>query len=125
MAVTHKGEMTFTNGEAAAMKPYRRVKLDPSSLGAVIYADAADGDGWIGVTLPMEGGDAAVGGRQTVALRTQAATFKMEASAEVVQAVALYPENDGKVSDDAGTVVIGTAMSGGAGEGSVVEVLPI
>lgn len=124
MAETHAEFMTFLNGEAAAMAPYRRVKLDGSNPGKILYADALDGDSWIGATLPMEGGAVAVGGRQTVQLRCPGTPLKVECSAAATLYASCYPEDDGKVSDDAGTVVVGTALSAGAGAASIIEMVP-
>lgn len=124
MAQTHEGYITLLNGEAAAMPPYRRVKIDGSNPTKVVYADASDGDSWIGTSEPMEGGDAAVGAPVTIRLRGESRTLKCEASAAVVAGASVYPENDGKVSDDAGSVVIGTSVGAVAGSGGVVEVLP-
>lgn len=122
MAQTFKDYRAFVAGEA--LEPYRRVKLH-TTIGEVVYADASDGDGWIGVTEPAVNGDAvALGDTVTVKLRTPGATFKIEASAAVVGHTAVYPENDGKVSDDAGSVIIGSAIQGASGAGGIAEIQP-
>lgn len=123
MAVTHKDSMTLVAGEA--MSVYRRVKYH-SSAGQVVYADAADGDGWIGVTMPgPDGGGVAMGDPVTIELRGENKTLKVECSTTVTANASLYPENDGKVSDDAGTVVIGTAAGTDTGAAStIIEMHP-
>ena len=122
MAETNRDFRTFIAGEA--LEPYRRVKLH-STATQVVYADAADGDSWLGITQPGIDGDAvAILGLVTVALRTSSASFKVEAGAQVNNGDAVYPENDGKVSDDAGTVTIGTCLSEGTASGAIVEFLP-
>ncbi len=108
MAVTHNEVITLIAGEA--LEPYRRVKYDGSTAATVEYADAADGDSWIGVTLPREDGDAVADGDPVdVELRGEHKTIKVSTSAAVTKNAPIYPENDGQVSDDAGSVVIGTA----------------
>ncbi len=123
MAETHEAFLTFNNGEAAAIPPYRRVKIH-SDATQVVFADASDGDSWIGATEPMPGGDPANGYPVTIRLRGENCSLKVEASAAVVLGSACYPENDGKISDDAGTVVIGTSLSAAAGSAGIVEMLP-
>lgn len=124
MADTHKGTITLIAGEA--LEPYRRVKYH-SSAGQVVYADAADGDGWIGVTLPgITADNTASGSPVTIELRGECKTLKMYCAAAVTANASIYPEADGAVSDDAGTVVIGTAAGTGTGSaaGAIVEVHP-
>lgn len=123
MAVTHNDTITLVAGEA--LEPYRRVKYH-SSAGQVVYADAADGDGWIGVTLPGPDGDATASGDPvTIELRGENKTLKVECSAAVTANASIYPENDGKISDDAGTVIIGTAAGSDVGAaGVVIEMHP-
>ena len=125
MAETHDKYITLIAD--ASMEPYRRVKYDGSTIATVTYADAADGDSWIGVTLPGPDGDAvAADGQVNVQLRGENNTIKVECSAAVTRNASIYPENDGKVSDDAGSVVIGTAAgtSLGAGSGAIIEMHP-
>lgn len=125
MATTHDKFITLRAGEA--LEPYRRVKYNGSTDGYVVYADAADGDSWIGVTLPnAEGDGVALGDQVTVQLRGENCTLKVETSAAVTGNASIYPENDGKVSDDAGTVIIGTAAgeSVAGGSGGVIEMHP-
>jgi len=126
MAETHKDSITLINGEAAAIPPYRRVKYDGANAGYVVYADQADGDSWIGVTLPHDGGDPANGEPVAVELRGENKTLKMEASAAITANASIYPEDDGKISASAGTVVIGTAAgaSVASAANSIVEVHP-
>ena len=124
MAVTHDDFMTFLNGEAAVMQPSRRLKVDVSNPTKVLYADAADGNGWIGVSEPMEGGPAAVDAPQTVRLRSESRTVKVETSEAVDDGDSLYPENDGKVSDTAGTVIVGIAHGSVGASGGIVEMIP-
>jgi hypothetical protein len=122
MAQTFDKIRAFVAGEA--LEPYRRVKLH-TTAGEVVYADASDGDGWIGVTEPAINGDAvALGDTVSVKLRTPGATFKIEASAAVVAHASVYPENDGKVSDDAGSVVIGACFTAASGAGAIAEIQP-
>lgn len=123
MASTHDGTITLNNGEAAVLPPYRRVKIDTGTPAECVYADASDGDGWIGVTLPMEGGDTAVGAPQTIRLRGPHLGLKIETSEAVDIGDSLYPENDGKVSDTAGTVVIGICLSATTASGGITEML--
>lgn len=122
MAGTHDGSLTFANGEAAAMPPYRRVKIH-STPTEVVYADATDGNSWIGITVPQPGGDVPVGGDVTVQLRSQSRTAKVMVTEAVEVGDPLYPEDDGKVSDSAGTVVIGTALTAAGGAGGIIEML--
>lgn len=126
MAETHEKTITLINGEAAAIEPYRRVKYDGSNAGYVVYADASDGDSWIGVTLPALGDKPSNGEPVAVALRAENVTLKVECSAAVTANASIYPENDGKISDDAGTVVIGTAAgtATGSGSGAIVAIHP-
>lgn len=124
MAETKDGFITLLNGEAAALPPYRRVKIDGSNPTKVVYADASDGDSWIGTTEPMEGGDVAVGAPVTIRLRGEHRSLKCEGSAAVVNGASIYPENDGKISDDAGSVVIGTALGAISTSGGIAEFLP-
>lgn len=115
---------TFTAGEA--LEPYRRVKFDGSNADTIVYADATDGDSWIGATLPNPEGDAyASGDRVSVALRGENYGLEITASAAVTANATIYPEDDGKVSDDAGTVTIGTAIYGTAStSGDRIVMLP-
>jgi hypothetical protein len=116
MSATHKDSITLIAGED--LEPYRRVKYH-SSAGQVVYADASDGDGWIGVTKPGADGDyVASGGEVAVELRGENKTLKVMCSAAVTANASLYPENDGKVSDDAGTVIIGTCAGTDTGAAS-------
>lgn len=124
MAETHEGFITLNNGEADAMAPYRRVKIDGSDPTKVLYADASDGDSWIGTTEPMPGGDPANGEPVTIRLRGESRTVKVCVTEAVEVGDSLYPENDGKVSDTAGSVVVGTALSAAGGSGGIVEMLP-
>ncbi len=117
MAVQQRDTLTFVAGEALAA--YRRVKRH-STPTQVVYADASDGDSWIGVTAHA----AASGDPVTIDLRSENVTLKMVGTEAIDNGDALYPENDGKVSDTAGTVIIGQAMNATAGSGEVVEVLP-
>lgn len=123
MAETHVGYLTFNNGEAAAIPPYRRVKIH-STPTEVVYADASDGDAWIGVTEPMPGGSPANGKPVTIKLRSENTTLKVETTEAVDVGDSLYPENDGKVSDTAGTVVVGTCLSVTGASGGITEMLP-
>ncbi len=108
MAVTHNEVITLIAAEA--LEPYRRGKYDGSTAAHVVYADASGGDSWIGGTPPREGGDGGANGDPVdVELRGEHKTIKVETSAAVTKNASIYPENDGKVSDDAGSVVIGTA----------------
>ncbi|MCK4340284.1 MAG: hypothetical protein KAY37_01000 [Phycisphaerae bacterium] len=125
MAVTHTDSITLVAGEE--LEPFRRVKYH-TSAGQVVYADAADENNWIGVTEPGPDGDAiASGGQVSVVLRGGHKTLKMEAGAAVTANAWLYPEDDGKVSDDAGSTVIGQAAGAdtASGDGSVVECHPV
>lgn len=124
MANEHMDSITLVAGEA--LEPYRRVKYG-ATAGQVVYADAADGKLWIGVTQPSpEGNGAASGDPVTIALRSSGRTMKVECGAAVTANAELYPENDGKVSDDAGTQKIGQAAGSGtgAGDGSIIEMHP-
>lgn len=123
MAEVHNDFLVFNNGEAAAMAPYRRVKIHTTPT-EVVYADAADGDSWIGVTEPGLGGNVGVGSPVTVRLRGESRTLKVETTEAVDVGDSLYPENDGKVSDTAGSVVVGTCLSATAASGGVCEMLP-
>lgn len=122
MSQSVNGVMTFIAGEA--LEPYRRVKLH-STPTQVVYADASDGDSWLGVTLPEVTGDAVASGDWvSVALRTSSACFKCMASAAVHAGDPVYPENDGKISDDAGTVVIGTCIDSGTAASAIASFIP-
>jgi len=124
MAETHDQVITLVAGEALVR--YRRVKYH-STIGQVVYAAASDGDSWIGVTLPgPDGGDTASGDPVAVHLRCEGWTLKVECAAAVTKNAPLYPENSGCVSDDAGTVIIGTAAgeSVGSGAASIIEMHP-
>ncbi len=125
MAQTHDGTITLINAETDPIPPFRRVKYH-TTIGQVVFADAADGNDWIGTTLPGIDGDPANGENVTIALRTEGSTFKVEASAAVTKNASLYPEDDGKVSDDPGTVICGTAAgtSLASGSGSIIEFHP-
>uniref|UniRef100_A0A6M3K7F2 Uncharacterized protein n=1 Tax=viral metagenome TaxID=1070528 RepID=A0A6M3K7F2_9ZZZZ len=123
MAVEHMDSITLVAGEE--LEPYRRVKYH-STAGQVVYADATDADNWIGITQPSEDGEVASGGQVNVKLRGASRTLKVEAGAAVTANANLYPEDDGKVSDDAGTVMIGLAAgtdTAGAA-GTIIEMHP-
>jgi len=118
-------QITLIAGEA--LEPYRRVKYDGSTAASVVYADASDGDSWIGVTLPGPDGDGVASGDPvTIDLRAEHKGLKCECSAAVTANASIYPEDDGKISDDAGTVVIGTAQGShvGSGDGSIIVFHP-
>ncbi len=125
MAVYQNNIITGIAGED--LEPYRRVKYNGSTANYFVYADATDGASFIGVTLPGPDGDyVASGGNVSVALWSAANIVKVESSAAVTLNNSIYPEDDGKISDDAGTVVIGTAAldSVSAGAAQIVSVIP-
>lgn len=119
-STTVKGVITVLAGEA--LEPYRRVKYSGSNDGAVTYADASDGDSWIGITLPnVEGDGTASGDPISIELRNQGNTIKCQTgSAMSSKNATVYPSDDGKVQAT-GSVTIGTlaADSTGASGGYV------
>lgn len=119
MATTSEFNRTFAAGEA--LEAFRRVKAD-STPGQVVYADAADGDNWIGTTVEA----VASGDPVTVLLRDGHRTFKIEASGAVTAGNKVYPADDGKVSPTAiRQTPTGTALSATAATGQILELQPL
>jgi hypothetical protein len=116
------GPKTLTSAEA--LEQYRRVKLDGS--GNVVYADAADGDSWIGTT------EHAVPTATPVAILTRTAEGTRFFTASATEAIdagdKLYPADDGKVTKTAGALkALGfTALADGsaAADGDIFEAIP-
>ena len=92
------GYKTFTAGEALAK--FRRVKLNTD--GKPVYADAADGNDWVGITQHYAGN----GDLVLIRLRNIIGTTFVTAANTVGVGDQLFPAADGKVSADAsGTTV--------------------
>lgn len=104
---------TFLAGEA--LEAFRRVKLDTTTAGQVVYADA--GDPAIGVTETV----AASGANVAVRLNTAAGTMKVECAGAVSIGDAIYGAADGKVDDDPQGSAFGVALSAATADGDVIE----
>ncbi len=101
----------------AAIEAYVRVKLDGTTANSVVVAGATEVG--IGVT------EAPVGAGDPVSVRlftsTGSAYFRVGAAVAIhsqVRAIA-----DGEVDDSGAGPIVGTALSAGTGDGSVIEVL--
>jgi hypothetical protein len=109
------------------LEPFRRVKWH-STAGEVVYADEADGDGWIGVTNPGPDGDAVADGYPIdITLRAQDIVMAIEASeAFATENAACYPADDGKVQTSSSYDSVGTLfnLSTASAAASIVLVLP-
>jgi hypothetical protein len=119
-------EKTCTPIAGEDLEFYRRWKWH-TTAGEIVYADASDGDGWFGVTLPYPGKASYTDGDPVLCLlRAENVVMPITASAAVTKNAPIYPEDDGKASDDAGTVIIGTAFgtSVAAGDGSIFQMTP-
>ena len=118
MAVTNAGPKTFTAGEA--LEAYCQVKLD-STAGQVVYADAADYQDVIGVTLDK----VASGEKVAVQLKNTGGTVKIRAAAPILAHAELKGANDGEVTAVGSTTteaVAGVALEAASGDGAVIEV---
>lgn len=124
MGIRNDGSITLLNGEATAIEPYRRVMLDGSSPTEVVYADASDGDSWIGVTAAQEGAKPAAGEQVTVILRAEDKAIQVEGADAIANGATLYPSDDGKVTDTAGSTAIGTAIGTTTAAGGITHILP-
>lgn len=111
------GYKTFTSGEALAK--FRRVKLDTD--GEVVYADAADGNDWIGVT---QHATSASGELVVIRLRNTPGTYFLTAANTVDVGDQLFPANDGKVSGDASGTTVQLVSVEAATLDSIFEAAP-
>ncbi len=115
MSQSAKSPITLTAGEDLIAN--RRVKL--TGARTVSYADQADSDGYIGVTI----NDVDSGDLVAVELKNVGKTFKCVASEALAVNAALYAADDGKVADTVSGNVIGTALEAATADGDVIEVL--
>lgn len=117
-AFNESGQMSFTAGEDLAA--HRRVKR--GSAGEVVYADASDGNNWIGVTI-----HAKVSGRQvTVRLRNSPGSFFFTADSAIADNLQLKVANDGKVNnaEEGAAAIPFSSNEAATADGDVIETVP-
>lgn len=117
----------FTAGEDLA--PYRFVKLNGTTAGEVVYADAADALDVIGIVqapgIETTAAGATASGSQVAVHFLGSRTVKCTASEALTMHELVKFANDGKIQDAGATaneVVIGRTLEAASGDGSIVEV---
>jgi len=118
-AVNESGYQAFVAGENLAA--HRRVKR--GSANEVVYADAADGDNWIGVTMHAKEANRQV----TVRFRNTPGSFFFTADSAIADALQLKVADDGKVNNAAEGQATIPYMSNEAAtaDGDVIECVPV
>lgn len=128
MAERHSDYLSLVNAAPYSLPGHRRVKLCGRNTNGVVLADMADANHWLGVTIPVQGGDTPPATRATVQLRAQNRTFKLDVYGAVPAGAAIYPFNSGMGWAEVGDTIIGhnvgDAIVGNAG-GGTIEFLPV